>query len=138
MWREIFKTSIKMVRVRYIQMSISRNPYRIGVPGKEILLKNLRAPSCWKRKNYCQLLRTKTFFFFGLQQERLLSKIADNFFHYCHLVDKGNYFRRRKGTYLVLPRDGSIQPTFQRALLKILNRILLLNRERSIPTEVDE
>ena len=56
-----------MVVVRYVLMSISRNPYRIGVPGKAVLLKNLRAPSCWKRKNYCQLLRTKScvgFFFF--------------------------------------------------------------------------
>ena len=53
-----------MVGVRYILMSISRNPYRIGVPGKAVLLKNLRAPSCWKRKNYCQLLRTKSFFVF--------------------------------------------------------------------------
>ena len=125
-----------MVGVRYIQMSISRNPYRIGVPGKEILLKNLRAPSCWKRKNYCQLLRTKTFCFLGFFCSVIgktpFENKKDNFFHYCHLVDNGKYFRRRKGTSLVLPRDGSIQPTFQRALLKILNRILLLKTERSI------
>lgn len=66
-----------MVVVRYVLMSVSRNPYRIGVPGKAVLLKNLRAPSCWKRKNYCQLLRTKScvgFFFFFL-----ICNIKDSF-----------------------------------------------------------
>ena len=102
MWREVFRRGIKMVGVKCILMSISRNPYRIGVPGKEILLKNLRASSCWKRKNYCQLLRTKTFFWGG-EGGSVIGKTPLNkndFSHYCHLTDKGNYFRQRRSICL--------------------------------------
>lgn len=120
----------------YIQESL-----QIWCPWQGNFTQELESVFMLEKKELLSVVKDQNFFFcffWSVIGKTPFENNKNNFFHYCHLTDKGNYFRQRRGTCLSITTRWQHTTNFSKSPPQKVFRILLLKRERSIPTEVDE